>query len=260
MASKKFRRRDLIRQVVHERGGVSVGALADMLNVSMQTIRRDLDILCENEGLRRVHGRIELSEDRLNTPFNLRADTNLAGKRAIADIVAGAIPNGSTIFLSIGSTPVEVARALLRRQELTVITNNMGAAMALSEELSNRILLPGGELRLPDRDFIGEGSVGFFSRFRAEFAIFGVAGVADDGGLLDFHPAEVRARMQMQQNAQTSFLVLDSSKFGRLAPALGGMITEPDRVVVDRPPVAKFLPLLESLGDRLVYSEAVANA
>ena len=255
MASKNIRRRDLIQQVVQERGGVSVGSLAEMLGVSTQTIRRDIDKLCDGKTLRRSHGRIELSPELLNTPFDQRAVTNRAGKQSIADLVAGLIPNGSTIFLSIGSTPLEVAKALVQRQDLTVITNNLGAAMALSEEVSNRIILPGGELRLPDRDFIGEGSVDFFGRFRTEFAIFGVAGVAEDGGLLDFHPAEVRARQQMQRNAQTSILVLDHSKFGRIAPALGGNLTEPDRVVVDHPPASPFLELLEPLGDRLDYSE-----
>lgn len=254
MASKRIRRHDFIQQVVQERGRASVGALAEMLGVSTQTIRRDLDSLCDNEKLRRVHGRVELSPERLNTPFDQRAETNISGKRAIAEAAADAIPDGSTVFLSIGSTPVEVAKALLRRQELTVITNNLGAAMALSHEVSNRILLPGGEMRLPDCDLIGEEAVEFFSRFRAEFAVFGVAGVAGDGGLLDFHPTEVRARMQMQSNAQTSILVLDRSKFGRIAPALGGNIADADRVVVDAPPGPDFHPLLESLGDRLVYS------
>lgn len=260
MASKKIRRRDLIQQVVQERGGVSVGALAEMLGVSTQTIRRDLDILCGQESLRRVHGRIELSPDRLNTPFDQRADTNLEGKRAIARAAARGIPNGATLFLSIGSTPLEVAKALLRRQQLTVITNNLGAAMVLAGEVSNRILLPGGELRLPDRDIISEEAVEFFGRFRAEFAVFGVAGVAGDGGLLDFHPAEVRARMQMHRNAQTSILVLDRSKFGRIAPALGGNIAEADRVVIDRAPGAAFLPLLDPLGDRLTQAETSPDA
>jgi DeoR family glycerol-3-phosphate regulon repressor len=128
--------------------------------------------------------------------------------------------------------------------------------MVLSDELSNRILLPGGELRLPDRDIIGEETVDFFSRFRAEFAIYGVAGVAEDGGLMDFHPAEVRARRQMQSHTQTSILVLDQSKFGRIAPALGGSIGDSDRVVVDRSPGSKFLHLLEPLGGRLIYAES----
>ena len=255
MASKKIRRRDYIQQVVNERGGVSVGALADMLGVSTQTIRRDLDILCDGENLRRVHGRIELANGQLNTPFDQRVGTNLPGKRSVSEVVASIIPSESSIFLSIGSTPLEVAKALTKRQELTVITNNMSAAMALSQEVSNRILLPGGEMRLPDRDFIGDEAIDFFDRFRAEYAVFGVAGVADDGGLLDFHPAEVRVRMKMQQNAVKSILVLDCSKFGRIAPALGGNISEIDVVVCDRPPAPEFSALVARSGENITFAE-----
>ena len=53
-----------------------------------------------------------------------------------------------------------------------MITNNLSVAMALSEEVSNRIIVPGGEIRLPDRDFVGEEVVDFFARYRAEVAIF----------------------------------------------------------------------------------------
>ena len=226
MASKKIRRRDLIQQIVQERGGVSVGALADILGVSTQTIRRDLDILCDGETLRRAHGRIELAEDRLNTPFDQRAGTNLVGKRAIGEAAAAGIPDGATLFISIGSTVLSVARALHRRRGLTVITNNLSAAMALSEELSNRIIIPGGEIRLPDRDFVGEEVVDFFARYRADYAVFGTAGIDADGGLLEFHQAEVRATERMRKNAQNSILVIDRSKFGRLAPAVGGNVAE----------------------------------
>jgi len=122
----------------------------------MQTIRRDVDALCEGDMLHRVHGRIELSEEFLNTPFDQRAGTNLLGKRAIGESAASLIHDGATLFISIGSTPLSVAQALRRRKGLTVITNNLSAAMALSEEVSNRIMLPGGELRLPDRDILGD--------------------------------------------------------------------------------------------------------
>ena len=87
--------------------------------------------------------------------------------------------------------------------------------------MTNRIILPGGELRLPDRDILGEDVLAFFSRYRAEFCIFGVAGIAEDGSLLEFHAAEVRAREQIMANSQRSILVIDHSKFGRLAPAVG---------------------------------------
>ena len=127
--------------------------------------------------------------------------------------------------------------------------------MVLSEEVSNRIILPGGELRLPDRDFVGEEVVAFFARYRAEFAIFGTAGVDEDGGLLEFHQAEVRATERLRQNSATSILVIDHSKFGRLAPAMGGNITDIDLVVCDRSPGEAFSPLVETMNGRIIFAE-----
>jgi len=230
---------------------ISFGALAEILDVSTQTIRRDIDTLCESETLRRRHGRIELDAQRLNTPFDQRAGTNLASKRDIGEAAAEIIPDGASIFISIGSTPLSVARALRRRKGLTVITNNLSAAMALSDELSNRIILPGGEVRLPDRDILGDEVLDFFGRYRAEYGIFGVAGVAEDGSLLEFHSAEVRTR----ENAQVSLLVLDRTKFGRLAPAVGETISDVDYVILDQRPDARFDHMLDDLGDRLLLAE-----
>lgn len=254
MSSKKARRREAIAALVLERGAVTVGSLAERFDVSMQTIRRDVDTLCEGDMLHRVHGRIELSEEFLNTPFNQSAGTNFLGKRAIGEAAANLIPDGATLFISIGSTPLSVARALRRRKGLTVITNNLSAAMELSEEVSNRIILPGGELRLPDRDILGNDVLNFFGRFRAEFAVFGAAGVAQDGGLLEFHTTEVRATQKICENAQTSLLVVDGSKFGRAAPALGDNIADIDRVIIDRHPAAGFAPLMDKIKDRLVIA------
>ncbi|MEQ3725808.1 MAG: DeoR/GlpR family DNA-binding transcription regulator [Tateyamaria sp.] len=255
MSSKKQRRREAISALVLEQGAVTVGSLAERFDVSMQTIRRDVDTLCESDMLHRVHGRIELSEEFLNTPFDQRAGTNLLGKRAIGEVTANLIPDGATLFISIGSTPLSVAQAMRRHKGLTVITNNLSAAMALSEEVSNRIILPGGEVRLPDRDILGNDVLEFFGRFRAEYAVFGSAGVADDGGLLEFHTTEVRATQKICENAQQSFLVVDCSKFGRQAPALGGNVTDLDRVIIDRQPGEQFAPLLDKIEDKLIVAE-----
>ena len=255
MSAKKRKRRARVVEIVHERGTISVGALAEMLDVSTQTIRRDIDKLCEDDSLRRKHGRVELARRHLNTPFDERAATNPDGKRDVARAAADLIPNGASLFISIGSTPLSVAKALRRRKNLTVITNNLNAAMALSDELSNRVILPGGELRLPDRDILGDEVQDFFDRYRTEYSIFGVAGVGLDGSLLEFHRAEVQIRERIRANSQTSMLVLDQTKFGRLAPAAGDNIRDVDRVVLDRRPAAAFDHLLDDLGDRLLLAE-----
>lgn len=255
MSYSKSRRGEKILALVNERGAISVGALAELLDVSMQTIRRDVDELCDGENLRRLHGRVELAEKSLNTPFDLRTGTNLAAKEAIGAAAARLVPDGATIFISIGSTPAAVARALRPRKGLTIITNNLTAAMALSEQVSNRIIIPGGELRLPDRDLLGDEVVSFFGRYRAEFGIFGTAGIAADGRLLEFHSAEVRASERIRLNSQKSILVIDQSKFGRVAPALGPNIADIDRVVLDRLPGEEFADVIGSLGDRILLAE-----
>lgn len=254
MSSKQLRRRDRISELVQSRGAMTVGALAEIFGVSTQTIRRDIDVLCEGDTLRRRHGRVELAEDRLNAPFDQRAGANPEGKRAIGAAAAALIPDGATLFLSIGSTVLCVAEALRARRELTVITNNLSAALALSGEVSNRIILPGGELRLPDRDMLGDEVVDFLGRYRAGYAVFGVAGVALDGGLLEYHSAEVRAAERMRANAQVSVLVIDHTKFGRLAPSLAGHIAQPDHVVLDRLPGAAYRDLTGGLGDKLILA------
>jgi len=108
---------------------------------------------------------------------------------------------------------------------------------------------------LPDRDILGDDVLSFFGNYRAEFAVFGVAGIAEDGGMLDFHSAEVRVREEMRRNAQHSVLVLDSTKFGRLAPAAGGNIVDVDHVILDLVPNKTFAPLTERIESRLLVAE-----
>jgi DeoR family glycerol-3-phosphate regulon repressor len=255
VSKKKQKRRDDITAIVLEHEAVSVGDLAEKLGVSMQTIRRDIDKLCENDKLIRRHGRIELGAEYLNTPFDLRTGTNKLGKSDIGEATVELIPDGATIFISIGSTPLSVAKALRRRKNLTVITNNLSAAMVLSDELSNRIILPGGEIRLPDRDILGDDVLDFFGRYRAEFGIFGVAGVSNDGSLLEFHASEVRVRERIRENSQVSILVMDCTKFGRIAPAYGENIRDVDHVILDQRPNKEFNHLLDSIGESLLLAE-----
>ncbi|WP_407333941.1 DeoR/GlpR family DNA-binding transcription regulator [Enterovibrio sp. 27052020O] len=251
LKSKTEIRRELIIEMTQAKGNVSVEMLTEFLGVSAQTVRRDINQLCGENLLRRRHGGVESFERQLNAPYQQRALTKSAEKRAIARAVAEIIPDGATIFISIGSTPAIVAEALSQKSELTVMTNNLNAAMTLSNEPSNRIIIPGGELRMPDRDILGDGVLDFFNSYRAEFGIFGVAGVSEDGGMLDFHASEVRVREAIRTHCKTSVLVMDSTKLTRTAPAVGGSIFDVDQIIMDRHPGDDFSALSERVGDRL---------
>lgn len=247
-------RRAIILETARREGRVTVEALSETLSVSAHTIRRDINQLCEEAKLRRLHGGAEFIGDRMNLPYGQRAVLNYEAKRAMAAAVAARIPNGATLFISIGTTLTLVAEALSDHEGLTVMTNNMHAALALSATSSNRLILAGGELRLPDLDFIGPEASALFSRYRADFAIYGVGGIDADGSLLDFEENEVRAREEMRGNARQSILIADRSKFGRRAAAMGGKLTDADLVVIDDVPEGSFSTLLTGLSGSLVIA------
>lgn len=252
MSAKVEKRREQILGLVQRHRTVDVADLSAALGVSPQTVRRDINFLADGGAVRRRHGGASVADPHSNLPYDERRTSNVEAKRAIAARVAGMIPSGATLMISVGTTPAIVAQALHGRSDLTVITNNLHAAMTLARERSNRIILPGGEVRLPDCDLLGEHVVQLFAGYRADFAIFGVGGIAEDGGLLDFHRAEVEVRQQMHRSARISVLVADRTKFGRSAPAVGGNMREIDCFVTDLSPGRPFAELMEAADDRVI--------
>ncbi|MCF3595763.1 DeoR/GlpR family DNA-binding transcription regulator [Rhodobacteraceae bacterium LMO-12] len=247
-------RHRMILEHAQSKGRVSVDTLADALKVSPHTIRRDIKALCEQGKLRRFHGGAEFVEDASNLPYSVRTSLNIAAKRQVASRAAHLIPDRATLFFSIGTTPALVARALTGRTGLTVITNNLNVAMILSEASDVRIILPGGELRLPDSDILGEQALALVEGYRADYAIYGVGGIDADGSLLDFHEAEVRIRQTMHANAHQSVLVADATKFGRRAAAFGGNLADVSHFVTNARPADNFGPLLDVLDGRLIVA------
>lgn len=247
-------RRRLILQAAERHGRVFVDDLAAQLGVSAHTVRRDINHLCEENRLRRLHGGAAFVATETNIPYGSRAVLNVEAKRRIAAAAAALIPDGSAVFLSIGTTPALVATAL-KAKTLTVITNNLNAATALAENDRTRIIIPGGEIRLPDRDLLNEAAIGLFSAYRADFGVYGVGGIDADGTLLDFHEAEVRARQEIRRHCHTALLVADASKFGRRAAAAGGTLAEADRLVIDRMPAAPFDALAATLRERVLVAD-----
>lgn len=247
------RQHDII-DLARQDGFLNIEALAEHFSVTPQTIRRDINSLCDANLLRRRRGGAEYVEaPRLNLPYDSRRIIHPMAKQAIGALVAALIPNGASVSFGIGTTPEFVALAMQGHEDLTVITNNLNVAMALSVARSNRIILPGGAVRLPDRDILGPHVEEMYRNYRVDFGVFGVGGIEPDGTLVDFDRAEVLARAAMLESCRRSVLVADISKFGRPAPARGGRLDAIDMVVLDAPPPAGFAELFAAdfMGQRL---------
>lgn len=228
-------RQSEIAELVRATGFAGIDELAGRFSVSTQTIRKDVNGLCDKGLLRRVHGGVQLASVG-NLEYRMRKVLRYSAKQQIATAVAEAIPNGSSLSISIGTTPEAVVSAMLGHTNLKIQSNNLNIAMIANTAESFDVSIPGGLIRRSDGDIVGPAAVAFFESYKADFGIFGVAAVDADGGLLDFYEEEVAARQAILRNCRTSFLVLDHMKFERNAHVRGGHITDVDRVFCDKAP------------------------
>jgi DeoR family glycerol-3-phosphate regulon repressor len=233
-------------------GFQAIEVLAHQFGVTPQTIRRDVNQLCDRGLLRRRHGGVELPPEGENLAYPARQVLNIDAKRRIARLVAREVPDGASLFFGIGTTPEQCALALADHAGLRVMTNNLNVALALSRSPSCEITVAGGRLRNLDRDVVAGEAHGFFGRFAADIGIYGVGGVAEDGTLLDFSTDEVTMRSALAAHCRQRFLVLDHSKFGRGGTVRGGHITEASAVFSDRPVPDSIDRQLREAGVRLV--------
>ena len=219
-----------IAAMLRERDFLSVEELAGQFEVTTQTIRRDINGLCEQGIARRLHGGIGRPTGRGNVAFQERRVLNRAAKMAIGRTLAARIPDGASVSFGIGTTPQMVAEALMDHQGLKIVTNNLPIALTAAQNPTFEIAIAGGLVRNNDLDVCGSAIEGFFGAYKVDFAVFGVGGVDEDGSLLDFTHEEVQARQAMRANCRRSFLVLDATKFGRPAHVHGGRIDQVDTV------------------------------
>lgn len=229
--SEVARRHDRILSVLASHASLPASALAELLGVTVQTIRTDLRQLDEEGAIRRRHGAAYLVTPGDNIGYQPRQALSRDEKSRIGTAVARIIPHGASVALGTGTTVEAVARALSRHEGLTVFTNNIHAVLALHLAPDITISLAGGAVRLRDLDFIGSESVEFFANVRADFAVFSVGGIGPAGDLLDFNMEEVRARRSIFDCARHRILVADGSKIGRAAPHAHGRIWAAETVV-----------------------------
>lgn len=223
-----------ILNLARQNGDVLVEDLAQKFSVTPQTIRRDLNELCDAKLLARTHGGAMLSSGVENMTYESRQIIAAAEKKIIGQRAAAEIPNNCSLFINIGTTTEEVARALIHHEGLLVITNNIHVATILMPCPRIEVIVVGGTLRRADGGIVGETAVDTIKQFKVDFGVIGASAIDDDGSLLDFDFREVRASQAILSNSRNVMLVADSMKFTRSAPVRIGHISEVDVFVTDR--------------------------
>ncbi len=227
-------RQNEIVQLARAIGRVTVEDLAGRFEVTPQTIRRDLNELCERRVLSRTHGGAIVSSSVENLSYDARRFIAAEAKRAIGLAAAALIPNKSSLFINVGTTTEEVAAALANHEQLLVITNNLNVAMSLYRRPAIDVILAGGPVRKSDGAVIGAAAVNQIEQFKVDTAVIGASALDEDGTLLDFDALEVSVARAIMGNARRVFLVCDHLKLERAAPVRIGHMSQIDVFITDR--------------------------
>jgi DeoR family transcriptional regulator of aga operon len=217
---KQSNRNSFILRELRQAGSVSVEDLRDKMDVSLATVRRDLQELEDRGLLRRTHGGAIPIEPMLyeafrnDRSFQEQVDSFAEEKRRIAVAAADLICPGDTIALTAGTTTTQVVRNLHTLGGITVVTNTVNVAMELSKRKDIHVFVTGGHLRGDWFSMVGLEAVATMSKVFVDLLFIGVNGIDAHKGLTCINGDEVEINRTMVQQARRKIAVADHSKLG----------------------------------------------
>jgi DeoR family glycerol-3-phosphate regulon repressor len=240
-------------------GRVMVDDLVRRFEVSAQTIRKDLNDLCDHRSLTRIHGGAIVASGVENLAYEARRFVAAEEKRAIGAAAAAQIPNGSSLFINIGTTTEEVASALASHEDLLVITNNLNVATMLYRQPRIEVIVAGGTVRRADGAVIGSTAINLIGQFKVDYAIIGASAIDEEGALLDFDYREVQTAQAIIANARSVMLVADSTKLRRTAAVRIAHISQIHTFVTDVALPAGLQAICQARGIEVIAAMPGAN-
>lgn len=249
-------RRSFILKAVEDRGSVTVVELAERLEVSMMTIRRDLVELEKEGAVRRVHGGAVSVRGRSYEPlYPTRALQQSEAKERIGRLAASLVADGDSIALDIGTTIFEVARALVGRRNMTVLTPSLHVANLFISSPDVRLVVSGGIVRPVEGSCIGELSRLAFKRLYVDRAFLGVACIDAVYGISDHNWDDALIKQAMIEGAREVVVVADSAKFGTVAFAHVADFTQVHKIVTDKRPPDDIMAKLDEAGVTVLIAD-----
>lgn len=226
-------RHQQILALVADRGVVSIAELTERLGVSHMTIRRDVQKLEEQGAVLSVSGGVRSADRLAAEPSHLtKSALYNEEKRAIGRTAARQIPRNSCIYLDAGTTTLALAREVVDREDLLVVTNDFMVANLLMEASQCRVIHTGGTVCRENRSCVGESAARSLRHLAIDIAFIS-ASCWGPRGLFTPDEDKVMVKQAVSEVSSKRVLLSDSSKYNRIATFLALPLESFDRVVTD---------------------------
>lgn len=255
VSRKRSERYAELLRLLHRNGTVSLRELAQQLGVSSSTLRRDLRGLAESGWVQRSSGEVQLTvSPGDDQPFAVRAVSNVDQKRRIARATLDLLQNGETVFISGGTTTLELARIIPGRRRLTVITNALRVAQAVADKPGIKLVVVGGVVRPDEQTMHGHLTEWSAQQLRADKLLYSIQALSLQHGITHSHVGEVSTDRVLASIATQVIGLADHTKMGKVAPAMVLPLSKVDVVVTVREVPAELIENLRAANLQVVLA------
>lgn len=251
------KRREHIISMLQSTNFIKISDIVSTFDVSNETARRDLDYLQDQKIVRRVYGGAVMDSRPSRVQQSPRPSRFSGELNAIGKAAAELVKPGEAVFIGPGTTALEVARHLRSRSNITVVTNSLAAATALSTSDVTTYIL-GGLINRDEQDLRGELVRENISHFYFDKAFLGCGGVTLELGLMDFSTTPVHN--QVISRAGQRILVTSSKKFGAHAFLSACALEDINVIITDTQIPANYYTALKEMGIHLILVDADLDA
>ena len=246
-----------IRQHLYYNGSTALADLCEAVGASIATVRRDLQTL-EKQGLiERVHGGARLAEwAGTEVAFGQRESSNIAAKRAIADLAFGLLRPNTAVFLDAGTTVLQLARRLrLDPMPLTAVTNGLPVAQELMGVPGIKVMTLGGELRPDNASIVGPHAEAQLDKMHFDQLFMGAGAIGEDLSIFTGDLAEANLNARMLARSRQRIALVDATKFARAATYVVGTLSNVTHAISDSSLPSRWRQLVENAGVELLLAD-----
>ncbi|OXS78701.1 DeoR/GlpR family DNA-binding transcription regulator [Domibacillus enclensis] len=212
---------------------IKISDISKSLNVTRETIRKDLYEMEERGLVRKVHGGAIINKANFETKYINRKSTNEAEKRSIAKRAAEFVEDGDTIYIDYGTTALFFTQEILSKKDLTVVTNSLPIASELVDYSDFDVIILGGSVRKNEKSLFGPVAYRGIEKIYVDKGFFGIGAVDIHAGYTNVHMGESEVSRLMMSHSQKNILMADYSKFNTAAMNQVASIEEVDVLITD---------------------------
>lgn len=249
-------RRNAILSKLSAEGKVVVSDLSIEFNVTEETIRRDLEKLDRDGLARKTYGGAVKNENfNIDLPFQVRKQTNVESKRAIAEKIGELIHDGDYIMLDSSTTALYVVQRILTRKNITLITNSIEILIELCNKPDWMIISTGGVLKEGGLSLVGYQAEKLVAGFHVDLAVCSCKGLDENLTVTDSNERDSEIKKAFFNSANRKILAVDSSKFGKTSFVKVCEVENIDTLVTDKDPGEQWRNNVKNAGTELIYAE-----